>query len=159
MKSLIVPAKLMLAVASLLGLAISFASRADAPYAYRHVPFAYQYAPARPTQPVRKPTLTPQQRRERAYQEELRWSQSVLPDNETASATALNFLLADVQNLQIHGIQGPVIQIDQTILPSVNVVVAGRSGNIGVFKQGPIHWPAALSGTDFGPERKEIEAS
>jgi hypothetical protein len=160
MKSvLIMPAKLMLAVASLLGLAISSAS-ADGPYGYRHVPFPYRYAPALPIQSVpKRPTLTPQQQRERIYQQDLKWSQSALPANETASGTALNTLLTDVQNLQIHGVKGPEISIDQSMLPSLNVVVAGRSGNIGLLKQGPIHWPAALSGTDFMPERQEIEAS
>jgi hypothetical protein len=151
--------KLIVGVASLLGLAISSAS-ADGPRGYSPGPFAYWRAPALPPHPVpRKPTLTPQQQRERIYQNDLKWSQSALPANEAASGTALNTLLTDVQSLQIHGIKGPEIQIDQGLLPSLNVVVAGRSGNLGLLKQGPIHWPEALNGTDFVSERQEVEAS
>lgn len=156
---LILTAKLILGLASLLGLAISTAS-ADGPHAYRPGRYAYWNAPPRPVRRApRKPTLTPQQQRDRIYQQDLKWSQSALPANETTSAMALNVLLTDVQNLQIHGIHGPEIQIDPALLPSLNVMVAGRSGNLGLLKQGPIHWPAALSGTDFAPERQEIEAS
>jgi hypothetical protein len=156
---IILAMKLMLGLASLVGPAISFAS-ADGPYAYRPSPFAYWNAPHRAILQVpRKPPLTPQQQRERAYQQGLKWSQSALPANEIASGKALNYLLTDTQNLQIHGIQGPEIQIDQAILPTLNVVVAGRSGNIGALKLRLIHWPTALSGTDFASERQEIETS
>jgi hypothetical protein len=106
------------------------------------------------------PTLTPEQERERIHQEELAWSRSDLPENETTSATALNILLADLQTLQARGIHGPEVKIDQAILPSLNVVVSGRNGNIGVLKhKGRINWPEPLSGTDFEEERKQIESS
>jgi hypothetical protein len=103
---------------------------------------------------------TPEQERQRIHQQELAWSRSELPDNETTSAVALNILLADMQALQARGIQGPEVTIDQAILPSLNVVVNGRKGNIGVLKQeGRINWPGVLSGPEFAAEREQIESS
>jgi hypothetical protein len=106
------------------------------------------------------PALTSEQERERIHQQELAWSRSNLPANETTSAVALNILLADLQALQARGVQGPEVNIDQSILPSLNVVVSGSNGNIGVLKQeGRINWPGALRGTDFQAERQQIESS
>jgi hypothetical protein len=118
------------------------------------------------------PTLTPEQERERIHQQELAWSRSELPDTQTTSATALNLLLEDLQKLQTLGIQGPKVQIDQAILPSINVVTGGSNGNIGVLKhphptlpQGRgrvgwgISWPATLSGPEFETERQRIDSS
>jgi hypothetical protein len=117
-------------------------------------------SPRRTRQAQSTPTLTPEQERERIHQEELAWSRSDLPDNQITSATALNILLTDLQSLQTRGIQGPEVKIDQAILPSLNVVVNGRNGNIGVLKdEGRINWPVALSGTDFEVERLQIESS
>jgi hypothetical protein len=117
-------------------------------------------SPRRTRQAQSTPTLTPEQERERIHQEELAWSRSDLPDNQITSATALNILLTDLQSLQTRGIQGPEVKIDQAILPSLNVVVNGSNGNIGVLKdEGRINWPVALSGTDFAVERQQIESS
>ncbi len=106
------------------------------------------------------PTLTPEQERERIHQQEMAWSRSDLPNNQTTSAIALNILLADLQKLQTQGIQGPKVQVDEAILPSINVVTAGTNGNIGVLKHdAQISWPATLSGTEFKAERQQIESS
>jgi hypothetical protein len=106
------------------------------------------------------PTLTPEQERERIHKQEMAWSRSDLPNNQTTSAIALNNLLTDLQKLQTQGIQGPKVQIDEAILPAINVVTGGTNGNIGVLKHdGRISWPAALSGSEFKAERQWIDSS
>jgi hypothetical protein len=106
------------------------------------------------------PTLTPEQERERIHKQEMAWSRSDLPNNQTTSAIALNNLLTDLQKLQTQGIQGPKVHIDEAILPAINVVTGGTNGNIGVLKHdGRISWPAALSGSEFKAERQRIDSS
>jgi len=106
------------------------------------------------------PMLTPEQERERVHQQELTWSRSELPENETTSATALNILLADLQRLQTRAPRGADVELDPAVLASINVVVGGTNGNIGVLKHdGRIPWPATLSGSDFDAERQRVDSS
>jgi hypothetical protein len=45
-------------------------------------------------------------------------------------------------------------------LASINLVVTGNYGNIGVLKhEGRIHWPTALRAAEFDSERRRIESS
>ena len=117
-------------------------------------------SPKKRVKPDPVPTLTPEQERERVHQQELTWSRSELPENETSSATALNILLADLQRLQTRAPRGADVELDPAILASINVVVGGTNGNIGVLKHdGRIPWPATLSASEFDAERQRVDSS
>jgi len=126
------------------------------------------YAPTESSSTSRKksqkhetiPTETPEQERKRLHEQELAWSRSELPENQTTSATALNILLTDLQGLQTQKVRGPDVTIDPAILASINVIVSGNNGNIGALKhEGRIQWPATLRSPEFDFERQRIDAS
>jgi hypothetical protein len=106
------------------------------------------------------PTLTPEQERELRHQEILSWSRSKLPENETTSATALNILLEDLQRFQNLKGQAGQTKLDPAMLASINVVVAGTNGNIGVLKHDArIHWTSTLREPEFESDRQRIESA
>lgn len=106
------------------------------------------------------PTETPEQERKRLHEQGLAWSRSELPESQATSAAALNFLLTDLQGVQGQKVLAPDVTIDRAVLASINVVVNGSNGNIGVLKhEGRIPWPATLMAPEFDAERQRIESS
>ena len=68
--------------------------------------------------------------------------------------------MTDLQGLHGQKIQVPDIAIDPAILASINVVVNGNYGNLGVLKHaGRIEWPATLGAAEFDSDRQRIESS
>jgi hypothetical protein len=113
----------------------------------------------RPKDDDATPTLTPEQERERIHQLELAWSRGNLSELETRSATALNILLADLQQLQAQGIAGPETALDEEGLQHINVVVGRSYGHVAVLRDdGRIRWPDALTGPEFARERNLISS-
>ncbi len=105
------------------------------------------------------PTPTPEEEREQIHKLELAWSQGDLSELETRSATALNILLADLQQLQAKGINGPEVKLDEEILQHINVVMGRSSGNVAVLRdEGQIRWPETLRGPEFAVERNLISS-
>ena len=103
------------------------------------------------------PPLSPQEERERIHQIELSWSQGDLSELETQSGTALNFLLADLRDLQAQGIHAPDMTLDEETLRHINVLMGRNNGNPGLFKDnGRLNWPLILRGPDFQHERDLI---
>jgi hypothetical protein len=101
--------------------------------------------------------LSPQEERERIHQIELSWSQGELSELETQSGTALNFLLADLRDLQAQGIHAPDVTLDEETLRHINVLMGRSNGNPGLFKDnGRLSWPLILRGPDFQRERDAI---
>ena len=104
-------------------------------------------------------TPTWQDDRERTLASELRRSQTNPPMPEVWSGKALNDLLEHAAKMQLRN-GGPQVSqaLDDDTLKHVNVVAAGKNGNIGILKnEGQLNWPQVLKDSAFDMERKQID--
>ncbi|MBY0527150.1 MAG: hypothetical protein K2R98_27390 [Gemmataceae bacterium] len=103
-------------------------------------------------------TPTLEEQREFRRQQEFWRSWNDPPLTEIWSGRALNNLLSAVQRARgEHGYQGDFVPLDPDLVRHINVS-SGRSGSIGVFRQGEdLRWPLALRRDTFEKERTEID--
>jgi hypothetical protein len=89
------------------------------------------------------PTLNEQ--RERIQREEVRRGMNNPPITEIWSAKTLNDILANLQDLQAKGIDGPAVLLDAATLKSINVTNGKGPANTGLLKDaGKLNWPNTL---------------
>jgi hypothetical protein len=93
--------------------------------------------------------------RERLQSEEVRRSRTDPPLNEIVSARALNALLDQLQKVQADSTGD--VPLDEDVLGRVNVT-SGRGGNLGLLKDGRLHWPLALTDEAVKTERGQLDS-
>jgi len=76
-------------------------------------------------------------------QQELERALTNPPQTEIWSAKTLNDLLANAEQMQARGIQGPEVPLNTQMLQDVNVSVK-QQANVGLLKQSKLQWPLAL---------------
>jgi len=88
---------------------------------------------------------SPAQDRERAQREELRRALTAAPQTEIWSGSALNTILAELQDLRGKGYEGPRVALDAATLALVNVTPGKAPANPALLRQvGRLDWPAVL---------------
>jgi hypothetical protein len=99
--------------------------------------------------------------RERVIRDELRRSRNDPPLPEVWSGKALNALLADAQKLQMSGVPGPDVALDEGMLKLINVTSGKDGSNFGLLKHGAkLDWPLALLNLDGSRElREDLQAA
>lgn len=103
-------------------------------------------------------TPTLEEQREFRQQQEFWRSWNDPPLTEIWSGTALNNLLRAIQRARSEeGYLGGFVPLSPELVSKINVS-SGRSGSLGVFRQGQdLRWPLALRRDIFDKERKEID--
>jgi hypothetical protein len=103
-------------------------------------------------------TPTLEEQREFRRQQEFWRSWNDPPLTEIWSGTALNHLLRAIQRSRSEeGFRGEFVPLDAELVRRINVS-SGRSGSVGVFRQGEdLRWPLALQSEVFVKERTEID--
>lgn len=87
----------------------------------------------------------------------LRRSTNDPPLSEIISGLALNSLLANIQGLQAKGAYGPMVPVDESWLPRINLS-STPGQNIAMFRDGgKLRFPFALRDTPFDSEREQIQ--
>jgi hypothetical protein len=103
-----------------------------------------------------RPTL--QDERERQDKIALRYYLTNPASTEIYSATSLNAILDQLQQMQAKGMRGPNLPLEEDTLKQINVSPSG--GNVGLLKnEGRLTWPAVLAGADFAAERKSLDSN
>lgn len=79
------------------------------------------------------------------------------PFTEVLSGQALNALYDHVYPLQLKGVKGPNVPLDEDMLKQINLAGAGSRGSIGVLKdRGKLNWPFALQAPEYESARKRM---
>lgn len=101
---------------------------------------------------------TPEDMRERERNEAVKRSRNDPPLTEIWSGLAMNNLLKSIQILEGKQAQGPVVYLDQDMLPKINLT-GGTSGvSLGILKnEGKLDWPLALSDDGYEASRKTLD--
>jgi hypothetical protein len=79
------------------------------------------------------------------------------PPTEIYSARSLNDLLDHLKMVQGAGQAGPHVPLDQDLLRGVNLTGQDTRANIGLLKEGKLHWPLPLQGSEFADGRERLE--
>jgi hypothetical protein len=96
--------------------------------------------------------------RERAQHEFLRRTRNDPPASEIWSGLALNTLLVNIQKIERTQGPGPMVAIDETVLPRVNITSGSNAGSVGLLRAGgKLQWPLLLKGDGYDDDRKQID--
>jgi len=94
--------------------------------------------------------------RVKQQQEELRRAMTNPPETEIWAAKSLNDLLANLQQMQARGVQGPNVPLSTATLKQINLTVKDI-GNVGLLKDaGKPKWPFALRSLSPKDEATEL---
>jgi hypothetical protein len=98
-----------------------------------------------------------EQERQRYLREVTSRSLNDPTSTEIWSATALNFVLADIQKKlgNQKGVQAPQIGVDEDVLRHINLTSGKGDGNAGLLKnEGRLSWPLTLRGDEYKKDRE-----
>jgi hypothetical protein len=101
-----------------------------------------------------------EQERQRYLKEVTNRSKNDPPSTEIWSASALNFILADIQKKLANdkNVQGPQIAVDEEVLRHINLTSGKGDGNAGLLRtEGRLNWPLTLKGEEFQKDRVSID--
>ncbi len=101
---------------------------------------------------------TPEQNRERDQYWELRRVLNNPPPNEIWNGSAMNTILAAIQQVQRSGAPGPVIYLPPGAATQLSLTTGQTSTGVGLLKNGyKLTWPLPLEDDSFDSQRADID--
>jgi hypothetical protein len=88
----------------------------------------------------------------------LRRARENATQTEIWDGSTLNTLLGSIRKMQLGGLRGPMIPLDQQMLRHIHLTDGTTGGNVGLLGNGgELEWPLVLQTRDFADNRKKID--